>query len=81
MEYAPFYVLPLWVVGLIFIIILTITLEAGFRVGLIRRAHWKDADSGGGAVVLILNVRVSHTPPTAPLILNDYVIILFSKCI
>jgi membrane protease YdiL (CAAX protease family) len=52
MENAPLYILPLWVVGLIFISILTIALEAGFRVGLIRRAHWKDADSGGGALVL-----------------------------
>lgn len=52
MESAPLYILPLWVVGLIFIIIQTIALEAGFRVGLIRGAHLKDADSGGGAVVL-----------------------------
>lgn len=52
MEPSPLYILPLWVVGLIFIIIQTIALEAGFRVGLVRRAHWKDADSGGGAVVL-----------------------------
>ncbi len=52
MESAPLYILPLWVVGLIFIIILIIALEAGFRVGLIRRVHWKDADSGGGALVL-----------------------------
>jgi hypothetical protein len=32
--------------------VLVIALESGFRVGLKRRVHWKDADSGGGAVVL-----------------------------
>ena len=31
---------------------MAIALEFGFRVGLKRREHWKDADSGGGAVVL-----------------------------
>jgi len=52
MEFSPFYNMPIWVAGLILIIILAIALEFGFRVGLKRREHWKDADSGGGAVVL-----------------------------
>ena len=52
LEFSLLYNLPLWVVGLIFIVVLAIALEFGFRVGLTRREHWKDADSGGGAVVL-----------------------------
>jgi len=52
LEFSPLYNFPIWVAGLVFIIILVITLESGFRVGLKRRDTWKDADSGGGAVVL-----------------------------
>ena len=52
MELAPIYNYPIWAVGLAFIVILTTVLELGFRVGLKRRETWKDADSGGGAVVL-----------------------------
>jgi hypothetical protein len=52
MELAPIYNYPIWAVGLGFIVILTTTLELGFRVGLKKRETWKDADSGGGAVVL-----------------------------
>ena len=52
LEFSLLYNLPLWVVGLIFIVVLAIALEFGFRVGLTRREHWKDAVSGGGAVVL-----------------------------
>ena len=52
MQFSPLYNFPLWVAGLAFLIILAITLETGYRVGLKRRVHWKDADSGGGAVVL-----------------------------
>jgi len=52
MELAPIYNYPIWAVGLAFIVILTTMLELGFRVGLKRRETWKDADSGGGAVVL-----------------------------
>ena len=52
MEFAPLYNFPLWVPGIIFVILLAIALESGFRVGLKRRESWKDADSGGGAVVL-----------------------------
>jgi len=52
LEFSPLYNLPIWMAGLIFIIILVISPESGFRVGLKKREHWKDADSGGGAVVL-----------------------------
>jgi hypothetical protein len=52
MDLAPIYNYPIWAVGLGFIVILTTTLELGFRVGLKKRETWKDADSGGGAVVL-----------------------------
>ena len=52
MALATIYNYPIWAVGLVFIVILTTTLELGFRVGLKNRETWKDADSGGGAVVL-----------------------------
>jgi hypothetical protein len=52
MEYAALYTYPLWIPAIIFIVMLSIALESGYRVGLKRRESWKDADSGGGAVVL-----------------------------
>jgi hypothetical protein len=52
MELAPIYNIPIWAVGLIFIAILTTTLEISFRIGFKKREVWRDADSGGGAVVL-----------------------------
>jgi hypothetical protein len=52
MELALLYSLPIWVAGLIFIVVLLIALESGYRMGLARRKTWKDADSGGGAIVL-----------------------------
>ncbi len=52
MESSPLYNFPLWGPGIIFVVMLGIALESGYRVGLKRRESWKDADSGGGAVVL-----------------------------
>jgi hypothetical protein len=52
LEFSPLYNYPFWFAASIFAIVLTIALESGFRVGMKRRAHWKDADSGGGSVVL-----------------------------
>jgi hypothetical protein len=52
MELALLYSLPIWVAGLIFIVVLLIALESGYRMGLARCETWKDADSGGGAIVL-----------------------------
>jgi hypothetical protein len=52
MEFAPIYNYAIWAVGLFFVVILTTALELGFRVGVKNREKWKDADSGGGAVVL-----------------------------
>ena len=51
-EIAILYALPLWVGGLVFTLTLLIALEAGYRMGLRHRATWKDADSGGGNIVL-----------------------------
>jgi membrane protease YdiL (CAAX protease family) len=51
MELALLYTLSIWVAGLVFVIVLLIALESGYRVGLARRETWKDADSGGGAIV------------------------------
>jgi hypothetical protein len=50
MQISLLYSLPMWIVGLLFVGILSIALEAGFRVGLARREVWHDADSGGGAI-------------------------------
>jgi hypothetical protein len=52
MELAPIYNLPIWAVGLFLIAVLTTTLELSFRIGFKKREVWKDANSGGGAVVL-----------------------------
>ena len=52
MEFSLIYNIPIWLAGIWFIFVLIIGLEAGFRVGLKGREHWKDADSGGGGVVL-----------------------------
>lgn len=52
MEQTFVYTLPVWIVGLIFLAVLLGALETGYRVGLARRESWKDADSGGGGVVL-----------------------------
>lgn len=43
---------PVWLVGLVVVIILLVTLEFGYRVGISRRALWKDADTGGGQITL-----------------------------
>jgi hypothetical protein len=50
-EQSIFYVLPLWAVGSTFLLLYLGAVESGFRVGLARRSSWKDADTGGGALV------------------------------
>lgn len=51
MEISLLYSIPVWAGALIFFIMLLLALELGFRVGIVRRSTWKDADSGGGAIV------------------------------
>ena len=51
MELALLYTYPIWIAGLIFLVVLLIALELGYRVGFARRELWEDADSGGGAIV------------------------------
>ena len=51
MELSLFDTLPFWVIALASIIVLLVALEAGYRVGLTRRKIWRDADTGGGAIV------------------------------
>jgi hypothetical protein len=46
------YQLPVWLVGLFIVTILLAALEFGYRVGHARRDLWKDADTGGGQLVL-----------------------------
>ncbi len=46
------YELPIWLVGLVLLIVLVTVLEVGYRIGFRQRERWKDAESGGGTVVL-----------------------------
>jgi hypothetical protein len=46
------YDLPIWLFGLILIIVLALSLEVGYRLGYRQRDRWKDAETGGGALVL-----------------------------
>ena len=48
------YNIPLWVVALVFVVLMLLAEEIGYRVGLLRRSRWGEADSelGGGGVVL-----------------------------
>ena len=52
MEFSPLYNYPIWFAGVLFVAVLFIALESGYRVGIRGRKTWKDADTGGGAVVL-----------------------------
>jgi hypothetical protein len=47
-----FYILPIWLLCIIFLGTLMSALELGFRVGLVRQKAWNDADAGGGGIVL-----------------------------
>ena len=44
--------MPIWLVGLFLFICLYAALELGYRIGYSRRKLWKDADTGGGRIVL-----------------------------
>ena len=44
--------IPIWVGGLIFLCVLLGALEVGYRIGLGQRDKWKDAEDGGGNLVL-----------------------------
>lgn len=46
------YDLPVWVFGLVLIILLALSLEVGYRIGYGQRDRWKDAETGGGSLVL-----------------------------
>jgi hypothetical protein len=46
------YQLPLWLAGLLIITVLFVALEFGYRIGLIRRDLWKDADPSNGQIIL-----------------------------
>ena len=49
----PFgYDFPILVTGLVYVSILLATLEVGYRLGLKQSDSWKDAESGGGNLVL-----------------------------
>lgn len=52
MDYSILYSYPVWVTGLLFLLILLLAMEVGFRVGYGRRKKWPDAETGGGGVVL-----------------------------
>jgi hypothetical protein len=46
------YELPITLSGLLFAVVLLVALETGYRVGLAKRKQIKDAEAGGGGVVL-----------------------------
>jgi hypothetical protein len=47
-----FYELPIWGVSLLILVTLVLAIALGYRIGLKKRAVWKDAESGGGSIVL-----------------------------
>ena len=52
MTYGVLQTIPFWLICLTIIFVLLISLELGFKIGLSQREYWKDADTGGGKVVL-----------------------------
>ena len=51
-NFSLFYQLPVLVIGALFMVMLLIALESGYRIGFYQRKKWKNADSGGGTVAL-----------------------------
>jgi hypothetical protein len=47
-----FYDVPIWVSGLWVIVVLLVSIELGFRLGLRQQETWANAPSGGGNLVL-----------------------------
>jgi hypothetical protein len=52
MKLGILYDFYLWQIGFLFVLVLLVVLEAGYRIGFSQRKHWKDADSGGGNLIL-----------------------------
>jgi len=52
MNFSFLNQVPIWVGGLLFLGVLLGALEIGFRVGLRQRDEWRDAEEGGGNLVL-----------------------------
>lgn len=52
MTNSIFYHIPLLISGFIVFIILLMSLEAGYRIGLKQRKKWLNAETGGGTVAL-----------------------------
>ena len=52
MEFSILDELPLWLSGLLFFLILLAALELGYLVGVWQHDKWKDAEDGGGGIVL-----------------------------
>jgi len=52
LNFGLLYDLPVWFVGLVFIVISLAALEVGFRLALRQQGVWKDAESGGGNLIL-----------------------------
>ena len=46
------YNISLWLIGLLFILILLLTLEVGHQIGLKQRDHWEEKETAGGKLVL-----------------------------
>jgi hypothetical protein len=52
MTFSVFYQIPLIFGGFIMLVMLMLTLEAGYRIGLKQRKKWLNAETGGGTVAL-----------------------------
>lgn len=52
MDFFLLYRLPIWVNGVFFVGVLLAAVEVGYRAGSRQSAIWKDAEAGGGNVVL-----------------------------
>jgi hypothetical protein len=44
--------LPVWIGGLVFFVVLLAALEVGYHVGVWQHDKWRDAEDGGGNLVL-----------------------------
>lgn len=52
MKFTILYDISLWQLAILFAVILFVTLEFGYRIGLRQKAHWQGTESGGGNLIL-----------------------------
>jgi hypothetical protein len=52
MRFSIFHQIPLWLDFVVFLAVLLVALEVGFRIGLVRQNAWKDDEEAGGRISL-----------------------------